>query len=198
MPVMDGYTATRTLREQERLRGLPIIAMTADAMAGDRERALAAGMNDHIVKPLKTAQMFATMARWIRPGWSSAEAVAARAAPAGAESLSVIDPATWRNNGMGDDALHRRLLERFAAEQHDFAVRAGAFLEARNQQQLQRIAHTLKSVAGTLGARAVERAARDLEDASRNGEPQARLQSLLDDVQRQLQVVLAALKTPGR
>jgi len=72
MPVMDGYTATRTLREQERLRGLPIIAMTADAMAGDRERALAAGMNDHIVKPLKMAQMFATMARWIRPGRSSA------------------------------------------------------------------------------------------------------------------------------
>ncbi|MES2346200.1 MAG: response regulator, partial [Pseudomonadota bacterium] len=67
MPVMDGYTATRRLREQPRFAALPIIAMTANAMAGDRELALAAGMNDHISKPLNVAGMFATMARWIRP-----------------------------------------------------------------------------------------------------------------------------------
>jgi CheY-like chemotaxis protein len=68
MPVMDGYTATREIRQQERFQNLPIIAMTANAMAGDREKVLAAGMWDHIAKPLNVQAMFSTMARWIKPG----------------------------------------------------------------------------------------------------------------------------------
>ena len=67
MPVMDGYEATRAIRAQVRFRDLPIIAMTADAMSGDRERVLDAGMNDHIVKPIVVQTMFDTIARWVRP-----------------------------------------------------------------------------------------------------------------------------------
>ena len=67
MPVLDGYAATAILRREQRHRGLPIIAMTANAMAGDRDKALAAGMNDHIGKPINVAEMFATLARWISP-----------------------------------------------------------------------------------------------------------------------------------
>jgi CheY-like chemotaxis protein len=65
MPVMDGYTATRTLRQDKSLQDLPVIAMTANAMMGDREAALAAGMNDHIAKPINIDEMFATLARWL-------------------------------------------------------------------------------------------------------------------------------------
>jgi len=67
MPVMDGYEATRRLRRQPQWQTLPVIAMTANALLGDRERALAAGMNDHVAKPIKVDEMFATLARWIRP-----------------------------------------------------------------------------------------------------------------------------------
>jgi len=67
MPVMDGYAATRELRQHAQWRDLPVIAMTANAMVGDRERVLAAGMNDHISKPINRAEMFATLARWVRP-----------------------------------------------------------------------------------------------------------------------------------
>ncbi len=67
MPVMDGYEATRRIRRQAKWKDLPIIAMTANAMKGDREKVLAAGMNDHIAKPVKPTTMFATMARWIKP-----------------------------------------------------------------------------------------------------------------------------------
>ena len=66
MPVMDGYAATRELRERPQWRELPVIAMTANAMVGDREKVLAAGMNDHIAKPIKVDELFATIARWIR------------------------------------------------------------------------------------------------------------------------------------
>jgi PAS domain S-box-containing protein len=67
MPVMDGYAATRALRERPELRTLPVIAMTANAMVGDRDAALAAGMNDHIAKPIRIDEMFATLARWLAP-----------------------------------------------------------------------------------------------------------------------------------
>ncbi|MGN6525024.1 MAG: response regulator [Burkholderiaceae bacterium] len=65
MPVMDGYEATRALRERPGCHALPIIAMTANALVSDREEALAAGMNDHIAKPIVVDDMFATLARWI-------------------------------------------------------------------------------------------------------------------------------------
>jgi len=67
MPVMDGYEATRELRGDPKWRDLPVIAMTANAMVGDREKVLAAGMNDHIAKPINVTEMFATLARWVRP-----------------------------------------------------------------------------------------------------------------------------------
>jgi len=67
MPVMDGYAATRALRQQPRLKDLPVIAMTANAMAGDREKVIAAGMNDHIAKPINVDELFAKLAQWLRP-----------------------------------------------------------------------------------------------------------------------------------
>jgi CheY-like chemotaxis protein len=66
MPVMDGYAATRMLRQQLRLKDLPVIAMTANTMTGDREKVLAAGMNDHIAKPINVDELFATLAQWVR------------------------------------------------------------------------------------------------------------------------------------
>ncbi|WP_321417854.1 cache domain-containing protein [uncultured Desulfobacter sp.] len=65
MPVMDGYETTRKIREQEKFKDLPIIAMTANAMVGDREKALNVGMNDHIAKPIDPDEMYRTMAKWI-------------------------------------------------------------------------------------------------------------------------------------
>ncbi|MEI8095646.1 MAG: response regulator [Spirochaetales bacterium] len=68
MPVMDGFEASRRIRQDARFASLPILAMTANAMAGDKEKCVAAGMNDHIAKPLDVAQMFLTLAQWITPG----------------------------------------------------------------------------------------------------------------------------------
>jgi len=65
MPVMDGYEATRQIRKQEKFRYLPVIALTANAMKGDKEKALRAGMNDHIAKPVDPDAMFSTIAKWI-------------------------------------------------------------------------------------------------------------------------------------
>ena len=68
MPIMDGYEATRQIRKQEKFKDMPVIAMTANVMRGDREKVLAVGMNDHIPKPFEIDAMFATLAKWIKPG----------------------------------------------------------------------------------------------------------------------------------
>jgi len=65
MPVMDGIEATRLIRADSRFDKLPIVAMTANAMAVDRERCLKAGMNDHIAKPIDPDQLFDTLSRWV-------------------------------------------------------------------------------------------------------------------------------------
>jgi PAS domain S-box-containing protein len=67
MPVMDGYAATQEIRKQEKHRELPVLAMTANAMAGDRKKVLDAGMNDHIAKPFTKVELFTTMAKWVKP-----------------------------------------------------------------------------------------------------------------------------------
>jgi CheY-like chemotaxis protein len=65
MPVMDGFEAARRIREQSLLSGLPVIAMTANVMEGDREKCLEAGMNDYIGKPVVQADLKKTLARWL-------------------------------------------------------------------------------------------------------------------------------------
>src|SRR5688500_446451 len=94
MPVMDGYDATRAIRADPALDGLPVIAMTANAMAGDREKALAAGMADHIPKPLRVDEMFATIARWVvprEPAVAALPTAPAEAHAGGQASLPGID-----------------------------------------------------------------------------------------------------------
>ena len=75
MPVMDGYTAIRLLRTDERFRDLPIIAMTAHALMEERQRCLEAGMNDHVTKPIEPDALFAVLKRWIKPITKPAPAV---------------------------------------------------------------------------------------------------------------------------
>jgi CheY-like chemotaxis protein len=66
MPVMDGLSATKVIRKMAEFSDLPIVAMTAHAMSGDREVSLAAGMNDHITKPINTKELFGALIRWIK------------------------------------------------------------------------------------------------------------------------------------
>jgi CheY-like chemotaxis protein len=66
MPFMDGYAATREIRKQQQFKDLPVIAMTVNAMAGDRDQALEAGMNDHVVKPIDEARLFEVLYGWIK------------------------------------------------------------------------------------------------------------------------------------
>ncbi len=89
MPVMDGYTATSEIRKNPLFKDTPIIAMTANAMAGDKEKVVEAGMNDHIAKPLDVGQMFATLVKWILPKNGAVVAETVESEPASSEAAEL-------------------------------------------------------------------------------------------------------------
>ena len=195
MPEMDGYDATRAILARPEWADLPIIAMTANVMTGDREKALAAGMVDHIAKPLRVDALFETMARWIRPAIAATpSANAGGGADTGLlPSLNGIDTRAGLAAAGGSRTLYLRLLRMFGDNQRDFHDR---FRQAFAQGDLPgaiRAAHTLKGVAATIGATALSRAAAELEAACQQGVEHERIDAIEGTAAGELDDVLATL-----
>jgi CheY-like chemotaxis protein len=201
MPVMDGYTATREIRQNPVFEQTPIIAMTANAMAGDKEKVIAAGMNDHIAKPLDVQQMFATLAKWIapqnEPANGSARLVASDASATAFSHLPGIDTAAGLATTMSNSKLYTRLLVKFRDSQANFAELFSAALDDADPTAATRCAHTLKGSAGNIGARAVQDAADELEKACKENAPAASLALLLEKALAELSPVMAGLAKIG-
>jgi PAS domain S-box-containing protein len=199
MPVLDGYTATRRLREHADFHDLPVIAMTANAMEDDREKALASGMNDHIAKPLDEVTMFATMAKWIHPRQASSRldtTSRAAIAPQPAEDLPAlpgIDRTAGLRTCLGRVGLYRRMLLKFRDSQASFEAAFAKALESADETSPTRVAHTLSGTAGNIGATALARAAAALERACRRGPRGVGLSERLASVCSELQVVMGGL-----
>ncbi|MGH9438307.1 MAG: response regulator, partial [Terriglobia bacterium] len=175
MPEMGGLEATAAIREQEKLTGahVPIIAMTARAMIGDREQCLAAGMDGYISKPVQTAQLFETIARLT----SSVTLQTTKLVPA-AESTSGIKPGNgeivdrkWALEQMdGDEQL---LAEMSALFLEDYPKRLSLLRQALSLSDAREIAaqaHTLKGSVGNFGARLAVEAALRVERVAREGD----------------------------
>lgn len=192
MPVMDGYTATRQIRQQPRFSTLPVIAMTANAMDGDRERALECGMNDHISKPLNVETMFATMAKWIKPRAARTQ-LKTGFADGLPDRLEGIDVAAGLATCMGRRDLYLRLLCKFRDTQTDFAERFQAARIDSDPAAAARLAHSLRGTAGNIGAKAVAQACALLEQACQDGEPHTVVQEQAMQVEQCLLPTLAAL-----
>jgi CheY-like chemotaxis protein len=204
MPVMDGYAATRALREQPQWRDLPVIAMTANAMVGDREKVLAAGMNDHVAKPIKLEELFAALARWVHPD-SAASAVSGESSEVANGNLHLgplaelpgVDTRAGLAGVMGNAALYRRLLRAFRDREADFPTRFRAARAAGDASAAARLAHDLKSVSGTLGVHAIQQAAEALEHACNDGAEDADIEALAQNVAWLLEPVIAGLQSLG-
>ncbi len=202
MPVMDGYVATRHIRSLPQFASLPIIAMTANAMAGDREKVIASGMVDHIPKPLRVDEMFACLARWIQPAAPAAaqslapqpHGVAPRTAAAGLPPvLPGVDQAAGLRVVQQDAGLYRRLLGMFASEHAGFATAFTQAVQSGDGELATRLAHTLKGASGTIGAQPLAEASTALEAACMAAAPAAELLALLQPVQAQLAPLITAL-----
>jgi two-component system sensor histidine kinase/response regulator len=168
MPEMDGYQATAKIRSDPRFEGLTIIAMTAHATVEERSRCLAAGMNDHIAKPIDPAVLYATLARYYRPDPArpAPEAPPAGSPPA-VPAVDGLDTLGGLRRVAGNVKLYGSLLGQFVEGQTGAAERIRESLEKGESAVAERLAHTVKGVAGTIGAGAVQAAAGELEKAIR-------------------------------
>jgi polar amino acid transport system substrate-binding protein len=199
MPVMDGYEATREIRKQSRYTSLPVIAMTANAMAGDREKVLEAGMNDHIAKPINVGEMFETMAKWIAPSRIPAKPEGQSIVVVAAEEgmfpeLSGIDVKKGLATTQDNRTLYHKLLRKFRDSQRGFVEQFRATQMDEDPDSASRCAHTLKGVAGNIGAVAVQQAAGNLESACKEAAEPAEIDVLLTRVADALGPVIEGLE----
>jgi two-component system sensor histidine kinase/response regulator len=168
MPEVDGFQAIRAIRSKEQHTGghLPIIALTAHAMQGDRQRCLEVGADDYVTKPIRTPELFAAMDRLINgtidPGL--APSVSVKVPVSGA-----LDIAAALKRIDGDRQLLEELLQLFAEECSNNMSEIRRALEKGDARHLERLAHTMKGASANLGAKRVSEEAFELEKHTRSG-----------------------------
>jgi two-component system sensor histidine kinase/response regulator len=233
MPVMDGYTATRKIREWEKevsgqktkdrkegsalspqSSALPIIAMTAHAMAGDEQKSLEAGMNGHVTKPIDPDQLFATLQKWIKPVTKRTvvQRSPTRDAPAGAgqtlpkedelpASLAGFDLTAGLARLMGNKRLYRKLLLDFGAGYGGVAGDIRKALAAKDFAQAHSLVHNLKGLAGNLEATGLQAAAVAMEKLVKGQAAETasdrELKQKLKELESALEQALNAVQTLG-
>jgi PAS domain S-box-containing protein len=198
MPIMDGYEATRRIRAAEPSNTrVPIIAMTANAMAEDERKSLAAGMDAHITKPINPAVLLQTLAAFVKlqPGATTAtpEVEADQSAFSLDCKLPGIDAKTGMRTVQGNAKLYRKLLLTFRSTQIQFEE---TFRRAQNETDphaAARLAHTLAGVAGNLGAMGVYTAAKALEQGCIKQLAVEEIDTLLKETVAALEIVLKGL-----
>lgn len=181
MPVMDGYDTTRRIRDERRFDDMPVIALTANAMKGDIEKALQAGMNDHIAKPVDVDILFAVLHKWIgkkniidKYTDSSAESITGQQEPEDKKTdwsdFYELDAknAIFRINN--NEALYAEVLKTYALTQSDFTEIFYTALETGDMNLAERKAHSLKGASATIGAMEIYELANTLEMAVRSEE----------------------------
>jgi two-component system, sensor histidine kinase and response regulator len=211
MPELDGHEATRLIRDWEEITpsakraafatpksAIPIIAMTAHAMASERQKCLDSGMNDHISKPIDPDLLFKTLVKWIKPAArkeathmplkkSSVETVELP------EKLSGFDLEAGLSRVAGNRSLLLDLLLQLYRKYRQTDQQIRQALQDNNLELAERLAHTIKGMAGNLGASALHTAANDLETAI-NHNDSVQFEKLLTLFAKSLQAAMQSIK----
>ena len=183
MPVMDGFEATRRIRQDGRFSALPILAMTANAMAGDKEKCVESGMNDHIAKPIDVAHLFVTLAQWITPRQDDAgpgPASPAKAEPDDLPHIPGLDLKAALARVAGKTKLLRKLLVSFHDAQAEVVDRIQAAHASGDADTAIREAHTVKGLAGNIGALRMAEIAATVEAMLKSGETEGLVEALAE------------------
>lgn len=194
-PEMDGYQATAKIRQEARFARLPIVALTAHAMARDREACMAAGMNDYVTKPFEPSELFSVLYRWTSSSSGSSDSIGDMSGEQPSEITAGVDVQHGLRRGLGNAGLYGRIVQRFLQSRVDDPERLRSALTARNHQTIYAIAHDLTSTAGTLGATGLSEAANALQTAIQDGDvSQESLSHLVNKVAREHEQVIVDLQ----
>ena len=199
MPEMDGYEATRRIRDgraQTRNPLLPIIAFTADAMSGDRDKCLAVGMSDYLPKPVEMHQLDAILRKWLDPAGDGKPKRCPVVTPPSVEIESAFSPEALLSRLMHDNLLARQVVAAFLDDAPRQLLSLQQFVEAGDAEGARRQAHTLKGAAATLSADPLCALCREAQQAAEAGELR-QVSSLLPRLQQQFEFLKAALHHAG-
>ena len=200
MPVMDGFEATRKIRSQKNFADLIIIAMTANAMVGDREKCLEAGMNDHVGKPVVPNELYATLVKWIH---NSPEvkilpvsgSVPDKSGLPTIPPLPGVDVLVGQRNVGGNSALYRKILKKFTQSQRDACRHMENCRKNADGPALEQAAHALKGVAATIGAEKLAILAGTIENLAKTPEGLAGTVELLEETASELASVCSVIES---
>ncbi|MCU7934079.1 MAG: response regulator [Candidatus Thiodiazotropha sp. (ex Dulcina madagascariensis)] len=200
MPDMDGYEATKIIRKNPKFRDLPIVAMTAGAMAGDVEMCLASGMNDHIAKPIDINKLGQSLLRWIKPMQRKMDVSMVKASQVKDDlslpaQLEGVDLEAGLERLGGNRTRYGKLLRDFRRDHAEIFKRIRAAVEQGKSDTARKLAHGLKGVAGNIGAMALQDAAQRLESSLAGAWDKEKLDSLLDSFEKALNIVLNSTAT---
>ncbi|MBF0381270.1 MAG: response regulator, partial [Magnetococcales bacterium] len=203
MPEMDGYQATRLIRKNSRCKKLPIIAMTAHALSGDRDNSLAAGMNDHITKPVDKKQLFSVLTNWISQKELTAKPLQQVSSNCNVKiatlpkDLPGIDVAGAMVRLNGNQKLFRTLLLEFKNSYANSTQKISSALKGKRKDDLKSarlLVHSIKGMAGNLSANSLFIAAQELERGIKNRKMET-LPKLMDEFSTQMKLLLNTIAT---
>jgi two-component system sensor histidine kinase/response regulator len=191
MPVMDGYTATRAIRHDMKLTDLPVIAMTANAMASDRAACLEAGMNDHVGKPFDLPHLVAVLLRYVRPptdpNFAQVAVQDTSRSPASGSGDSTGDLSGFNTLDVdgalarlgGNVELYRSILRTYLGDIVSLPDQLTDFLNAGDLVGANRLLHTIKGLSATVGANHMAEIAKVVESSLRQTDAKQRHPQLL-------------------
>ncbi len=202
MPVMDGYEATEQIRKDPQYEKLPIIAMTANAIEGERDKCFTAGMNDYVSKPIDIESFLQTLCLWMPLTRQIQPEETAEGNPslepkrndmAVLPEFEMIDKKAGIAYANGNSSLYRSILVKFLQGNQDFQERFEKALELQQLEEARRLAHTLKGLSGSIAAKELQAEAEKLEQfCAQNQTEQAKQQ--INKVQGYLEGVLSDIR----
>lgn len=166
MPIKDGYTATQELRQNPKFEHLPIIAMTANVMTGDRDKALSAGMNDYISKPINSNELMLKLANWLTLSNPQQGTITDLSKFFETMKLDGVDIRAGLAIAQNDPQLYQRLLLKFHKNYNDAFDAIEAAFYQENYDEIVHLVHTLKGVAGNIGAHQLVKHCQTIETAA--------------------------------
>jgi two-component system sensor histidine kinase/response regulator len=202
MPEMDGIEATVAIRKDSHYQNLPIVAMTASVLQGDRDKCIEAGMNDYVAKPIEPDKLWEALLKWIKPNLREGQSPKTFSSVTSEKNENIdisldiegLNTSEGLRRVLGKKSLYLSMLRKFAVGQKNFVEQMNQALEAEDKTLAERLAHTLKGVAGNIGAESIQQAAAELETAIKADQSRFDIDLLLTNVGTPLETLIQQLE----